>query len=273
MSDERLARALLRLYPRSWRERYGDEFLALVDQSGLTWREAADVVLAAGLERGRTTLALAFADVDPELGQHTSSRQIAAGFGDLAAHFAVVGAAVLAFGAAGVSYPGWMFWYWIFNQWHFRGLPVTVGDWLDRLLASSFWFFIALALTAGCWLTADALHRLGVQPSERVLNRLFVVGVVSVILRIGYGIYRRMSSGRAKGVAHREVAAWNGLAFVLVVLAFLDDPSTKGFWIYTGSFWMTVRLPFGLTPAGALLSQQRHDAVFGEEALSKFPRY
>ena len=38
MSDDRAARALLRLYPRTWRARYGDEFLALVSDTGLTWR-------------------------------------------------------------------------------------------------------------------------------------------------------------------------------------------------------------------------------------------
>ena len=31
MSDTRLARRLLRIYPETWRERYGDELLALVD--------------------------------------------------------------------------------------------------------------------------------------------------------------------------------------------------------------------------------------------------
>jgi len=30
---------LLRLYPRAWRERYGDEVLALVEQSGGGWRK------------------------------------------------------------------------------------------------------------------------------------------------------------------------------------------------------------------------------------------
>jgi hypothetical protein len=82
-----------------------------------------------------------------------------------------------------------------------------------------------------------------------------------------------LGGGRFRGVAQREVAGWNGLVFVLFVLAFMDDPSSKGFWIYTGFFWMTLRMPFAFTPAGTLQRQQRHDAIFGEEALSKFPRY
>ena len=58
MSDDRLARALLRLYPRTWRARYGDEFLALIADTGLTWRSMLDVVLAASVERARVLIAL-----------------------------------------------------------------------------------------------------------------------------------------------------------------------------------------------------------------------
>jgi len=35
---------LLRLYPRAWRERYGDEFLAMLDGRRLTARESLDIV-------------------------------------------------------------------------------------------------------------------------------------------------------------------------------------------------------------------------------------
>jgi hypothetical protein len=42
---------LLRLYPRAWRERYGDEWLALVEHRSLSLRVVIDVVLAAGRER------------------------------------------------------------------------------------------------------------------------------------------------------------------------------------------------------------------------------
>lgn len=42
--------SLLRLYPRAWRERYGDEFLELVGQTGLGPRVLFDVVTAASRE-------------------------------------------------------------------------------------------------------------------------------------------------------------------------------------------------------------------------------
>jgi hypothetical protein len=45
---------LLRLYPRAWRARYADEFLALLLDSPRTWRTAADVILNAVDAHGRT---------------------------------------------------------------------------------------------------------------------------------------------------------------------------------------------------------------------------
>lgn len=41
---------LLRLYPRAWRERYGDEFLALLQQTGVGWRQLIDVFAGASRE-------------------------------------------------------------------------------------------------------------------------------------------------------------------------------------------------------------------------------
>jgi hypothetical protein len=48
---DQLAGALVRLYPRPWRDRYGDEFLALIDDTGLGWRQAGTVCVAAAEER------------------------------------------------------------------------------------------------------------------------------------------------------------------------------------------------------------------------------
>ena len=57
MRSERVARALLRLYPRAWRARYGDEFFALIEESGATPRLLIDVAVAAVRERTRALLA------------------------------------------------------------------------------------------------------------------------------------------------------------------------------------------------------------------------
>jgi len=41
---------LVRFFPRRWRERYGDEFLALLEAEGLTLAGIADIVKSAALE-------------------------------------------------------------------------------------------------------------------------------------------------------------------------------------------------------------------------------
>lgn len=53
MSSSKLARTLIRLYPRAWRERYGEEFLALLDETRLSWWQVPDIVRAATNERVR----------------------------------------------------------------------------------------------------------------------------------------------------------------------------------------------------------------------------
>lgn len=44
---KRLARQLARLYPQPWRERYGREFEALLEDANLTWSDLLDVVAEA----------------------------------------------------------------------------------------------------------------------------------------------------------------------------------------------------------------------------------
>jgi hypothetical protein len=50
-----VARKLVRLYPRAWRARYEEEFMALLDARGhVTWSDGIDILGAAGREWGRT---------------------------------------------------------------------------------------------------------------------------------------------------------------------------------------------------------------------------
>src|SRR5476649_2357975 len=42
---ERISRALVRRYPRAWRQRYGDEMLALIDDAGSTWKHTLDLAI------------------------------------------------------------------------------------------------------------------------------------------------------------------------------------------------------------------------------------
>jgi hypothetical protein len=59
---KRVARLLIRLYPRQWRERYADEFAALLDDGGLTYRMAVDGARGAGGEWGRLIARRLFGD-------------------------------------------------------------------------------------------------------------------------------------------------------------------------------------------------------------------
>jgi hypothetical protein len=45
--DSIFARFLVRLYPASWRRRYGDELLAVLAETGVTGRIAGNLVRAA----------------------------------------------------------------------------------------------------------------------------------------------------------------------------------------------------------------------------------
>src|SRR3954470_22905582 len=48
-----MIRRLLRLYPRSWRDRYEEEFVALLEQQPATFGACADVALGAVIARCR----------------------------------------------------------------------------------------------------------------------------------------------------------------------------------------------------------------------------
>ncbi|MBX5437126.1 MAG: hypothetical protein IRZ33_07910 [Alicyclobacillaceae bacterium] len=43
----RLAKWLVRLYPRGWRQRYADEMMAVLEQHSVTWRTLADLAVGA----------------------------------------------------------------------------------------------------------------------------------------------------------------------------------------------------------------------------------
>ena len=121
MSDDRLARALLRLYPRAWRARYGDEFLALVGDTGLSWRTVADVSTAALAERVRAIAGAKLWEGDPIVaGQPLPPRTVGEALTVAATFAGLVGLSVLVLGLLGVPYPRsgspWfqrVFWWWL----------------------------------------------------------------------------------------------------------------------------------------------------------------
>ena len=157
MRSERLARALLRLYPRTWRARYGDELLALVDDQGLSWRGIVDVVAAACAERMRSIVAAMREWDDPASLPANSTPSVREWIADRSALLALVGAAVLALGAIGVPYPQWR----LSLQFILQLFFLDVG-WPERFperLARSCYGIGTAAVVTGCgWLTASHRH-------------------------------------------------------------------------------------------------------------------
>jgi hypothetical protein len=136
MRSDRLARTLLRLYPRAWRARYGEEFLAFVADAGLSWRAVADVVAAAGAERVRALAALLREEIDgttpPVI---VGSRPFREALAETCLFMALVALTVVALGTAGVPWPiRW--WFLILFQGPDRYSPPAGASWSERALVS-----------------------------------------------------------------------------------------------------------------------------------------
>jgi hypothetical protein len=70
MRTDRLARALVRLYPRAWRARYEVEFVRLLDETRSSWSLVLDIARGAAVEQLRQSLRLIAnpaGTADPEL--------------------------------------------------------------------------------------------------------------------------------------------------------------------------------------------------------------
>jgi hypothetical protein len=258
MTHENTARALLRLYPAAWRERYGDELLALIDQSGLTFRIVLDVVLAAGVEWIRFAAALI-------RGEHTSAEPppklitVRYMFADFFPRTAIVSATVLLFGLAGVPFPKWNFWinfFFLLQNNHPDGLSPRHPSRSARLFVWCYWFGLAVALSILGWGLGSALLDVGVpEPSTVVFYTLGAVFAVG-FLRCIYFAYRWMSYNSTwPGLHPREIRFWQAFWFAVVVVTAMAEPSGEAFWPWTMVIWLALRPPYDVTRAG--VAQQR----------------
>jgi hypothetical protein len=231
MRSDRVARALLRLYPRAWRERYGAELLALIAEQGLSTSAVFDVVAAAVLERTRSLAALLRNDLDPQTAciapvPFRETLRESAWFLCLIA--LMVGIVVL----TGIPLPSWMWWYFTVINW-------VIGAWVTtRPLASSseravlafFWNALAVAGARLAWLIASVAAWLGVpEPPEYVVYGSFGLFFAAVACR---GIYSgsRIHVTTWMDLHPHEIAVWRGVLFVIVVLAAFLDPKAETFW-------------------------------------------
>lgn len=239
MRSERLARTLLRLYPSDWRARYGDELLALVSESGLTWRAAADIVVAAAIERVRRLIELARsemvpASVLPPIAPETGRELILTHLGFVALAAAVIFASTL----FGIAMPEWNLWVWlVLSPSTFDGearvTRATVGE---RIALSFAWFLIAAWMGTVGWIAGDGLRQLGVpEPSDGVFLLLLVVPMLA---GFGRALYRGIAAGLNKprpAITRREWCAWSVLQFMFSMLCGMADPFGRLIWT---SAWM-----------------------------------
>jgi hypothetical protein len=269
MRDERLARALLRLYPRTWRTRYGDEFLGFIDDSGLSWHGVANVVAAAGAERVRALVTLARYDDDPasplpSVGS-VPFREVLA---EHAAFFVLVCLSVWVGSGFGVPYPQWTIWVNIFfMDGGRREAPPPDASWFERLAVSVFWFATAIAANGLAWLMGVLLRRAGAPiPSDLVFYTIMGTWVVCAGSRVFYCLVRTMWFGSTwPGMRRGETNKWSAAWFVVAAVLALSDPSEalRAYWPFVMIFYVTLRPPFYVTRAGAARRRANHEKIFG----------
>ena len=249
MRDDRLARALLRLYPRAWRARYGDEFLALVDDQGLSWRGIVDVVAAACVERVRSIVSAMRDWDDPASLPSNSTPSVREWIADRAALFALVGAAVLALGAIGVPYPprrlSLQFVLQLFLldlAWH--------GRFAERVARSCYDIATAAVVTGFGWLTAFIVTGIGAPPPTEPMFALAVgvaVGCAALrwldrVFRPAYRSFRRPGDAvDLPPISTFEVQAWSAVMFTIVVTMAMMDTEGQTYWSMAFMVWMFIR--------------------------------
>jgi hypothetical protein len=240
MRSERLARMLLRVYPRNWRERYGDEFLALVSESGLTRRAVVDILIVATIERVRRLLELARAEMVvpsplPQPMPMTASEIWLTQLG-----FGVLGSAlVLVCSQFGAATPKGFLWVQPFvTLLYFDGLGrVTRATISERIVLTFAWFVVAVWITSTAFLVGDVLRGLDVPlPSDRAFHLLLATVFVSGLARFGYrGIASALNKPRPD-FTRGEIWGWSFAIFLLGALVGMAEPTDRSLWSLA-SFW------------------------------------
>ena len=263
MRSDRIARGLLRLYPRTWRARYGDELLALLADQGLSTRAAIDIVAAAALERTRSLVVLIRNDLDPQTAQlapvpfREAVREGAWFIGLLATTVGIVT-------MSGVPLPSWSWWYFTGTIWAIGGAFSTTQPTASASERATLAFFrhaVASAGTGLAWSIAGASRWFGIpNPPDQVVYWSFGVFFGAVACRGIYGgIRSHIDISTWEGIHARELAAWRvGLVAVIMLTAFLD-PKADAFW----SLEMIMTLSLQLPHHAARHAAARHRRVSG----------
>lgn len=243
MRSDRLARALLRLYPRAWRERYGDEFLGLIDETGLTWRSAVNVVAGAAAQRARALVAWRTREPDPAVAIHVfaslTAREALIEWPTFCALFAgtVVGLHWLS-----VPLPLWPWWLQATTM-YFAVRADFVGPVTTPLRRTGIGFYFALEATAlalAASFSARLLVAIGLPaPTSDAFVLVPLAVLVPLVTRVGYCFMRsHRPDSEWPGARSREVRLWKLVGIVAIAAASLSDPEMRTVWSMTISIFL-----------------------------------
>jgi len=274
-SDLARARALLRLYPRGWRERYGDEFLELVGETGLTVSVVVDVILSAFAQRLRSLVAMRRSESE-RLAEFRRGPVVPAGDAllDVICFVALAGSVVTLFVMVGAPWPPWNFWLWLVLCGHtrFGGLSGGAGKRRADRVGRSFYFFLeSLAIIGAVMVAAAWMRSRGVpEPPDRSDLVLVACGFTA-IARFAYGSFRSFSPTTTwPGISRVESRAWGLLVVVGLFFGALAEPNMKMFWILALFPFMVRGFSHGCRP----IDIERRRAAFELEQQrlrEKFP--
>jgi len=243
MRSDRVARALLRLYPRAWRERYGEEILGLIDETGLSCRSAVNVVAGAVAQRARALVAWRTREPDPavtiQVFASLTARDVLIEWPTFCALFA---GTVVGFNWLGVPLPLWAWWpqaitmYFVVRS-DFVG-PVTTP--LRRVGIGYYFALEAMALALAAFFSARLLVAIGLpEPTTDTFVLVPLAVFVPLATRVGYCFMRsNRPDSQWPGASSSEVRLWKLVGIAVIAAASLVDPEMKLVWMMTISIFL-----------------------------------
>ena len=254
-SPRGFARALLRLYPRAWRERYGEEWLTLVGDHGLTPRVVVDVIGAAALERLRGFVAWRRRETDPS----TLDLLVAKGPGrEFLVEWSVYCVLVVLTVAAlsrWFHWPvHWSFWFYVLWPWlrvmQFAGLGTSRSD---RIASVYYRFAESAAISCAIVLGAHRLAAAGLpRPNDDLAELIIFSVVIPPLVRFVFAWWRGWD-----GMSPGEWVFWKVLLFSWIGWTAYVDDRFEGYWFATAMLFMFCRLP----------SEMRRDVIAHRRSL------
>lgn len=277
MREQDVARTLLRLYPRKWRERYGEEWLELVDSTGLTWLDVIDVIGAASLQRIRAFVTWRRHETDPEESMRLLTTQTGRDFlVEVPAFTALVVTTVyltstlwsLPIPSAAQKVSSWTFWFWLLGSWPLRHAAFAGPGCMraERVVISFYFFIEALVLTAGVWFIAHQVLTWGqLRPRDGIAILVLIAIPVLPAIR-----FVTMWMRVWQGMTPTEWRMWRAVLFVWIGWGAVFDDEYQAFWTTVGIAFLFARLPASLTRA--FIARQRVlQAALQERMEREFP--